>query len=84
MKEQWQLLKLFKGRLWSEVGSMGLDLCSEISLATSRGKKPVVLYMRCGKNGGKETCLEIPDSSTVSLDYSSGGCNPNGMHLVGR
>ena len=53
VKEQWQLLKQFKGRLWGEVGGMGLDLCLEISLATSRGKKPVILYMRCLRMGAR-------------------------------
>ena len=47
-------------------------------------KKPVVLYMKCGKNGGMETCLDIPDSSTVSLDCGSGSCSPKGMHPKGR
>lgn len=44
----------------------------------------MVLYMKCGKNGGMETCLDIPDSSTVSLDCGSGSCSPKGMHPKGR
>ena len=35
----------------------------------------MVLYVRWGEKGCKETCLEIPASSTVSLDYGSGSCN---------